>query len=115
MRHRRAARSAIRRSSPARPCHRTRAGRPGWSTGRTLAAARHGSGARSAGRGSLGTLDEPLEAIQPTLPGAAVGLDPLAGLAEGGDRAQPALARPAHLLGLDQARELEDPDVLLDA
>jgi hypothetical protein len=43
-----------------------------------------------------------------------MGLDPLARLAERRGRAQPALARPAHLLGLDEAGELEDPDVLLD-
>jgi hypothetical protein len=43
-----------------------------------------------------------------------VGLDPLARLAERRDRAEPALACPAHLLGLDEAGELEDPDVLLD-
>jgi hypothetical protein len=43
-----------------------------------------------------------------------VGLDPLARLAERRAPAEPALARPAHLLGLDQAGELEDADVLLD-
>jgi hypothetical protein len=43
-----------------------------------------------------------------------VGLDPLARLAERRGRAQPALAHPAHLLGLDEAGELQDPDVLLD-
>jgi len=43
-----------------------------------------------------------------------MGLDPLPRLAERRRRAQPALARPAHLLGLDEAGELEDPDVLLD-
>jgi hypothetical protein len=43
-----------------------------------------------------------------------VGLDPLARLAERRGRAEPALARPANLLGLDEAGELEDPDVLLD-
>jgi hypothetical protein len=43
-----------------------------------------------------------------------MGLDPLACLAERRGPAEPALACPAHLLGLDEARELEDPDVLLD-
>jgi hypothetical protein len=43
-----------------------------------------------------------------------VGLDPLARRAQRRGRAEPALARPAHLLGLDEAGELEDPDVLLD-
>src|SRR6476620_601526 len=43
-----------------------------------------------------------------------MGLDPLAHLTERRGRAQPALAHPAHLLGLDQAGELQDPDVLLD-
>jgi hypothetical protein len=43
-----------------------------------------------------------------------MGLDPLARLTERRGRAQPALAHPAHLLGLDQASELQDPDVLLD-
>jgi hypothetical protein len=43
-----------------------------------------------------------------------VSLDPLASLAERRGRAEPALARTAHLLGLDEAGALEDPDVLLD-
>jgi hypothetical protein len=43
-----------------------------------------------------------------------MGLDPLAHLTERRGRAQPTLAHPAHLLGLDQAGELQDPDVLLD-
>ena len=43
-----------------------------------------------------------------------MGLDPLARLAEPRGRAQPALAHPAHLLGLDQAGELQNPDVLFD-
>jgi hypothetical protein len=43
-----------------------------------------------------------------------MGLDPLARFAERRGRAQAALAHPAHLLGLDQAGELQDPDVLLD-
>jgi hypothetical protein len=43
-----------------------------------------------------------------------MGLDPLARLAERLGPVEPALARPAHLLGLDEAGELEDPDVLLD-
>ena len=59
-------------------------------------------------------LHEVPEPIQSALPGAAVGLDPLAGLAERRGRAEPALTRPAHLLGLDEAGELENPDVLLD-
>jgi hypothetical protein len=41
-------------------------------------------------------------------------LDPLARLTERRGWAQPALAYPAHLLGLDEASELQDPDVLLD-
>ena len=40
--------------------------------------------------------------------------DPLARLAERRSRAEPALAYPAHLLGLDKAGEFQDPDVLLD-
>jgi hypothetical protein len=44
----------------------------------------------------------------------AVALDPVARLAERRRRAQSALARPPHLLGLDEAGQLEDPDVLLD-
>jgi hypothetical protein len=43
-----------------------------------------------------------------------MGLDPLAHITERRGRAQPTLAHPAHLLGLDQAGELQDPDVLLD-
>jgi len=43
-----------------------------------------------------------------------MGLDPLARLTERRGRAQPALAHPAHLLRLDEASELQDPDVLLD-
>ena len=43
-----------------------------------------------------------------------MGLDPLARLTERRGRAQSALAHPAHLLGLDQAGELQDPHVLLD-
>jgi hypothetical protein len=43
-----------------------------------------------------------------------VGLDPRARVAERRGRAEPALARPADLLGLDEAGVLQDPDVLLD-
>jgi hypothetical protein len=43
-----------------------------------------------------------------------MGLDPLARLAQRHGPAEPALARPAHLLGLYEAGELQDPDVLLD-
>jgi hypothetical protein len=43
-----------------------------------------------------------------------MGLDPLARLAERRGRPEPALARPADLLGLDETGELQDPDVLLD-
>ena len=41
-------------------------------------------------------------------------LNPLTRLAECRGRAQPTLAHPTHLLGLDEAGELQDPDVLLD-
>lgn len=44
-----------------------------------------------------------------------MGLDPLAGLPEWRGRPEPALAHPAHLLGLDQTGELQDADMLLDA
>jgi hypothetical protein len=40
--------------------------------------------------------------------------DPLTRIAERGERAESALARPAYLLRLDEAGELENPDVLLD-
>ena len=43
-----------------------------------------------------------------------MGLDPLARLTERRGRTQPALAHPAHLLGLDEPGELQDPHVLLD-
>lgn len=43
-----------------------------------------------------------------------MGLDPLARLAQRHGRAEPALAHPPHLLGLDEAGEFQDPDVLLD-
>ncbi len=43
-----------------------------------------------------------------------MGLEPLVRLAERRGRTEPALARAAHLLGLDEAGELQDPDVLLD-
>jgi hypothetical protein len=43
-----------------------------------------------------------------------MGLDPLAGLTEGAGRTESTLADPTHLLGLHQAGDLQDPDVLLD-
>src|SRR6185295_17600040 len=74
-----------------------------------------GAAARSEALGSPRALHEALEAVQPALPVAAVGLDPLARLAERHGRAERAFARPAHLLGLDEAGALQDPDVLLDS
>lgn len=43
-----------------------------------------------------------------------MGLDPLARFAERRGRAEPALARPPHFLGLHEAGEFKDPNVLLD-
>jgi hypothetical protein len=60
------------------------------------------------------TLREALQAARPALPGPPAALDPLARLTKRHGRAQPALAHPAHLLGLHQAGQHQDPDVLLD-
>ena len=106
---------ATRPPSRDRPCRRTRAGPRG-----SVKASKTRSGGAAISRSNRRSrltrrppLDEPLEAVEPALPGAPVALDPLGRLAEA-RRPEPALARAPDLLGDDEVGALEDADVLLD-